>query len=378
MTIRTLALPSRLLVILGLCLPALAFGMGMNGRTTAVLAQGADCATDAGASAATGSPVASTGDDSSPDAIASAGANGAEVAFLPKDVVNPYFASNFRGAEEAAGELGGVAEQVGPDTPNAAEQVTFIQTLTQQGVAAIGVSANDPNALAPALNEARAQGIKVVSFDSDVAPDARDLFINPADSEEIGRDQIRDLARLVGCEGEVAVLSAASTATNQNAWIAFMEDELTRPGYENIELVEVAYGNDEDGTSYDRTIELLTAYPDLKGIVSPTTVGIKNAAAALRDEGRTDIALTGLGLPNEMREFVQDGTVTEFALWNPTDLYYLTYYAAIALVNEEITGAPGDTFTAGRLGSYTVGEGGVVILGPPFAFTADNIDDFDF
>jgi rhamnose transport system substrate-binding protein len=375
--IRTLASPIRLLLVLGLCLPAFAFGVGSGPRLNAARAQGADCATDAPSAAS--SPAANVAEAASPAAgAAGAGANGAHVAFLPKDVVNPYFASNFRGAEEAAGELGGTAEQVGPDTPNAAEQVTFIQTLTQQGVAAIGVSANDPNALAPALNEARSQGIKVVSFDSDVAPDARDLYVNPANSEDIGRDQIRDIARLIGCEGEIAILSAASTATNQNAWIEFMQDELTRPGYENIELVEVAYGDDEDGKSYDKTIELLTAYPDLKGIVSPTTVGIKNAAAALRDEGRTDVALTGLGLPNEMREFIKDGTVQEFALWNPTDLYYLTYYAAIALVNGEITGAPGDTFTAGRLGSYTVGEGGVVLLGPPFAFTAENIDDFDF
>lgn len=375
--IRTLASPIRLVLILGLCLPAFAFGAGSGSRLNVARAQGADCATDP--PAAEGSPAADAAGTASPAAgTDGAGANGAHVAFLPKDVVNAYFASNFRGAEEAAAELGGTTEQVGPDTPNAAEQVTFVQTLTQQGVSAIGVSANDPNALAPALNEARSQGIKVVSFDSDVAPDARDLFINPANSEEIGRDQIRDIARLIGCEGEIAILSAASTATNQNAWIEFMQDELTKPGYENIELVEVAYGDDEDGKSYDKTIELLTAYPDLKGIVSPTTVGIKNAAAALRDEGRTDVALTGLGLPNEMREFIKDGTVQEFALWNPTDLYYLTYYAAIALVNGEITGAPGDTFTAGRLGSYTVGEGGVVVLGPPYTFNAENIDNFKF
>ena len=359
------------LLVALLALPMFAFG-GLR----VVSAQEADCATGEAASPEAGdagaSPVAS------PAGGETLSGEGLSISFLPKDVVNNYFASNFRGAEEAAAEIGGTVEQVGPDTPNAAEQVTFIQTLTQQGVSAIAVSANDPDALAPALNEARAQGIKVVSFDSDVAPDARDVFVNQANSEDIGRIQVQIISRLIGCEGQIAVLSAAATATNQNAWIEFMRDELTKPGYENVELVEVVYGDDEPQRSYDRTLELLTAYPDLKGIISPTTVGIANAAAALRDEGRTDVALTGLGLPNEMREFIEDGTVQEFALWNPTDLYYLTYYTAVALVQGAITGAPGETFSAGRLGEYTIGENSTVLLGPPFIFNADNIDDFNF
>jgi rhamnose transport system substrate-binding protein len=342
------------------------------GGSGSVLAQMADCAAPAGD--ASPSPAdTGAGDMASPAAVP-----GADVAFVPKDIVNNYFANSFKGAEEAAAETGGTVQQVGPDTPDAAGQVQFIQTLTQQAVQAIAVSANDPNALAPALQEARAQGIKVVSFDSDVAPDARDLFINQANSEDIGRIQIQIISRLIGCEGQIAVLSAASTATNQNAWIEFMQDELTKPGYENVELVEVVYGDDEPQLSYDKTIELLTAYPDLKGIVSPTTVGIANAAAALEAEGRTDVMLTGLGLPNEMRQYIKNGTVQEMALWNPIDLYYLTYYAAAALVSGEITGAEGDTFTAGRLGEYTVGADGTVLLGLPFIFNAENIDQFDF
>ena len=132
-------------------------------------------------------------------------------------------------------------------------------------------------------------------------------------------------------------------------------------------------------TSYDKTLELLTAYPDLKGIVSPTSVGIVAAARALAAERRTDVALTGLGLPNDMQPYVESGPVKEFALWNPVDrYYYLTYYAAAALVNGEIKGAPGGTFTAGRLGSYTIGENGVVLLGPPFIFDINNVGEFDY
>jgi rhamnose transport system substrate-binding protein len=334
-----------------------------------------------GAPAATpeGSPAA--GDMASPAAeIDPATLN---IAFLPKDIVNPYFATSAAGAQEAATELGGQFQQVGPQSANAAEQVTFIQSLTQQGVSAIVVSANDPDALAPALKDAMAQGIKVISYDSDVAPDARIAFANQADSEEIGRIQVQIMGKLLDCEGEIAILSAAATATNQNAWIATMEDELAKPGYENMTLVETAYGDDDPQKSHDKTIELLTAYPDLKGIISPTTVGITAAAQALEEEGRgggsdNQVQLTGLNLPNQMRPYVESGTVQEFALWDPGNLGYLAYYMAAQAIAGNLTGEEGETFTAGKLGTYTVGPNGTVILGPPTIFDAENIGDYNF
>jgi rhamnose transport system substrate-binding protein len=373
MQTRFTALIIRLGLVATLAIAALAF-MG-SGRT--LLAQGDDCAPVEAETGLVGTPEADTG-EAEADTGAEPSDEPLDITFLPKDVVNNYFANSFQGAQEAGEELGATVQQVGPDTPSAAEQVTFVQTLTQQGVDAIAVSANDPNALAPSLQEAMAQGIAVVSFDSDVAPDARQVFINQANSEDIGRIQVQIMGRLINCEGQIAVLSAASTATNQNAWIEFMREELARPGYENMELVEVVYGDDEPQLSRDRTIELLTAYPDLRGIIAPTSVGIAAAAGALEEEGRTDVALTGLGLPNELRQYVQNGTIQEFALWNPIDLYYLATYAAAALATGEITGAEGDTFSAGRLGSYTVGANGEVLLGLPFIFTAENIDEFDF
>jgi len=164
---------------------------------------------------------------------------------------------------ELAARLHELVRQVGPDQADAAGHVEFIQTVTQEPPQAITTSANDPNVLAPSLQGARSQGIKVVSFDSDVAPDARDVFINQIESAGIGRTQIQIIGRQIGCEGEIAVISAPSTATNQNAWIEFMKDELTEPGYENMTLVEVVNGDDVSQTSYDKTHELLTAYPDL-------------------------------------------------------------------------------------------------------------------
>ena len=159
-----------------------------------------------------------------------------------------------------------------------------------------------------------------------------------------------------------------------------MEAELeSNPDYADLELVDVVYGDDDDQKSFDETAALLQAHPDLKGIISPTTVGIAAAARYLSDsDNKGEVMLTGLGTPNQMREYVENGTVEAFALWNPGDLGYLATYAANALASGEITGEAGDTFEAGDLGEYTVEEGGTVLLGDPFVFNADNIADFDF
>ena len=308
----------------------------------------------------------------------SAGSN-LNIVFLPKAINNPYFDTAASGGTEASKALNGSFKQVGPSSASASDQVTWINNLTTQHVSAIVVSANDPNALAPALKQAMAQGIKVVSYDSDVAPDARQVFINQANSEDIGRNEVQLLGKQINYTGQVAILSAASTATNQNTWIGFMKDELSKPQYKNIQLVKIDYGNDDDQTSFNDTLALLQAYPNLKGIISPTTVGIAAAARAIESVNKGGkVALTGLGTPNQLRKYVKDGTIQQFALWNPADLGYLAYYAAAALVQGKITGQAGQTFDAGKLGTKTVGANGAVLLGPPTVFDQTNIDKFNF
>jgi rhamnose transport system substrate-binding protein len=303
----------------------------------------------------------------------------ANVAFLPKAINNPYFDVAAKGGEAAAKATGGEFKQVGPSEASAPAQVPFINTLVQQRVDAIAVSANDPNALVPALRRASQRGVKVVTYDSDVAPEARQIFVNQADSEEIGRVQVEMIAQQIDNKGEVAILSAASTATNQNAWIKTMREELKKPEYKDIKLVKVAYGNDDDQKSFQETNGLLQAYPNLKGIISPTTVGIAAAARALDAKNLGGkVKLTGLGTPNQLRKFVKDGTIEEFALWDPEKLGYLAYYAAAALAGGQIKGQPGESFKAGDLGTKKIGPEGVVILGPPTRFNKENIDRFDF
>ncbi|GIH22861.1 rhamnose ABC transporter substrate-binding protein [Acrocarpospora phusangensis] len=360
MTTRTVWRPMAL--VAGLALLATACG----GTTREDVAQQASASAAAPASSAAADPNAPI-------------KPGLKIAFLPKQVNNPYFTIANGGGIDAAKEFGGEGKEVGPSEASASSQVSYINTLIQQKQDAIVISANDPNAVVPALKQARDAGIKVVSYDSDTAPEGRDLFVNQASAEDLGRTEVQLLAEQIGHKGKIAILSATPNATNQNTWIEFMKDELTKPEYKDMELVKVAYGNDEDQKSFTETQGLLRAYPDLAGIISPTTVGIAAAARYLSDSKyRGKVKLTGLGTPNQLRKFVKDGTIDGFELWSPGDLGYLASYAAAALASGQISGAEGEKFKAGKLGEYTIGAGGEILLGKPTVFTKDNIDDFDF
>jgi rhamnose transport system substrate-binding protein len=319
------------------------------------------------------------GSSDSEGASGSGGGSGdLSVTFLPKNLGNPYFDTSDKGGKAAVKEFGGKFAEVGPQEATPDGQVPFINTAAQQGIGALVVSANDPKAIGDALNEARDAGTKVVTFDSDTDPQYRDLFINQASAEGIAKVQVKMIAEQIGDAGDIAILSAAANATNQNEWIDLMKKEIAA-SHPNIKVVDTVYGDDDDQTSFDKTSALLQKYPNLKGIVSPTTVGIAAAARYVSDSDfKGKVKVTGLGTPNQMREYVENGTVDAFALWNPEDLGYLAAFAAKALIDGDITGKEGDKFTAGKLGDYTVGADNTVLLGDPFEFTKDNIGDFDF
>ena len=308
----------------------------------------------------------------------SGGSKETTITFIPKNLGNPYFDTSDAGGKKAVEEFGGKYSEVGPQEASADAQAQFIDTEAQKRTSAIVLSANDPEALGDSLTKARDAGTKVVTFDADVNPEYRDVFVNQASTEGIGKVQVDIIADQIGDSGEVAILSAAANATNQNAWIEMMKATLAAD-HPDIKLVDTVYGDDDDQKSFDATAALLADHPDLKGIISPTTVGIAAAARYLStSDAKGKVALTGLGTPNQMRDYVEDGTVTEFALWNPGDLGYLAAFAAKALVDGDITGEEGDTFTAGDLGDFEVGADATVLLGDPFKFNADNIGDFNF
>jgi rhamnose transport system substrate-binding protein len=304
---------------------------------------------------------------------------GLKTVSIPKQLGNPYEEFEHSGVDEALEELGGSNQINGPTDASASSQIAIINAAVQKKPDAIIIAGNDPDAVAPALKQAAQRDVKVVAMDSDVAADARSVFVNQVTTELVGKNQVESIAKQIGNKGEIAILSATANATNQNAWIDVMKEELKKPEYKDIELVKVAYGDDDDQKSFQEMQGLIQAYPNLKGVISPTTVGVAAAARYLSTSPQKGkVKLTGLGFPNQMRKFVKDGTVEEFQLWVPKDVGYLAGQAAAALAAGRITGAEGETFEAGRLGEYTIGADGEIVLGPLTTFDKDNIDDFDF
>ena len=298
-----------------------------------------------------------------------------------KQTGNPFFEAAVKGFTEASEELGFTFIHNGPADGSAEGQIQIIEGYIAQEVDAIAISANDAAAVVPVLQQAMNQGIKVVSWDSAVNAEGRHLNIDPSNAENIGRVQIEEIAKQIGGEGQIAILSAASTADNQNTWIEHMKKTLEDPQYAAIELVTVVYGDDDTAKSYQEMQGLIDSYPELKGVIAPTTMGIAAAANCVKDNGKTGvIKVTGLGLPSEMADYITEGVCEGMYLWNPIDLGYCAGYACVAMVNGTFDASIGATFDAGRLGSrevYDDGAGnGYTIVGDPYNFTAENIADW--
>ncbi len=309
-------------------------------------------------------------------------ASGMTIAIVVKSAGNPYNEKEAGGFQSVIEELGGTCIVNYPEAATADAQVSVIQSLISQGVDAIAISANDENALQAALEDAMEAGIKVLSLDSGVNPESRMVHVNQAGTALIGESLMEAVYDISGGEGQYAILSATSQATNQNSWIEAMAEVADSDSkYDNLELVEIAYGDDESQKSTDQTQALLDKYPDLKVICSPTTVGINAAAKVLQDKG-SSVKLTGLGLPSEMEAYIGDSDeypCPYMYLWNPIDLGELSAYVAVGLVDGSITGTPGEVFTAGgdSYGVVEAADGGTeIILGPPFKFDSSNIEEW--
>lgn len=317
-----------------------------------------------------------------PSAVAQDGggsSSGKTYAVITKSAGNPYNEKIAQGFQKVIEEEGGTCIVKHPESATADAQVSVIQSLISQGVDSICIAGNDENALQAALEDAMAAGIKVSCLDSKVNKDSRQTFVNQAGIKEIGQALMEAVYDISGGEGDWAILSATSQATNQNAWIESMKEVMKEEKYAKLNLVEVAYGDDEPQKSTDQTQALLSKYPDLKVICAPTTVGINAAAKVLQDE-KSKVKLTGLGLPSEMAEYIGDDEAHScpyMYLWNPLDVGSLGAYTSMALVEGTITGKAGDKFQAGEMGDYQVieaSDGGTeIILGPPFKFDSTNI-----
>jgi rhamnose transport system substrate-binding protein len=312
---------------------------------------------------------------------------GVNMVLLPKFLGILVFDQAHQGALEAHQELGnpGELQFLGPTPENSvAGQIEIVTTAATQGMDAIMISNNAGDQIAPVAKVARDAGMTVVTWDSPIpSAEGEQVFIAQVDFNETGKVMADMALSILGEDGgKLAILSASPDAANQNAWnAAFQEFLANDPKYASLELVDLVYGNDQSEDSYNQALALVDKYPDLELIMAPTTVGIAAASKAMQDEGLCDrVKVSGLGLPAEMVSYTLNGCAPEFALWSFVDLGYLTYYTTYLLATGQIEAKEGQTFEAGRMGSYTIekdptrDQGLRVLMGPFTVYNKDNVE----
>jgi rhamnose transport system substrate-binding protein len=299
------------------------------------------------------------------------------IAMIVKNLGNSYFDACANGAKQAAEEIGGIdIIYTASAKPTAEDQIAVIDAQIAQKVDGIIVSANDADALVPVGKKAMQRGIKVMSFDSAIAPAGRLVHLSASSTPLIGAKQVQMIGKTLDYKGEVAILSAASTMTNQNSWIEAMKEEWKKPEYKDMPLVATVYGDDQDDKSYREMQGLVKAHPNLKGVISPTTIGIRSGAKAIVDGGLVGkVFITGLGLPSEMKDYVLKGACDTFAIWNPVEYGYSSTFIMNDILNGKPT-AEGSKLSMGKKGETTVGKDGECIMGEPFVFDKTNVEEF--
>jgi rhamnose transport system substrate-binding protein len=304
--------------------------------------------------------------------------------FIPKNLGNPYFealSSGFYDAITQLGEDNFIYTYTGPNTAEAASQIPFVEEALRNKADAIFIAANSNTALNDIFDRARSAGVRIYIINQDIPGSEahRDAAIMPVNFNSIGAAQIELMGKQIGYAGKFAIVSATADAPDQNTWINLMQEELRKnPKYKKMELVEIVYGDDQPGKSASEAEALLARHPGLKGILSPTAVGIVAVSRVVQAKGLSGkLKVTGLGLPSEMVEFVLDGTCEGFQLWNPPYEGYMGVYLIWAEKRLGLSPVPGAAFSAGKLGDYTIlPNGQILTLTDPMLYDKTNIREY--
>src|SRR2546423_4583415 len=303
-----------------------------------------------------------------------------KLVYIPKNTGNPYFNQVIEGFKQAAPQDNIEFDTQAPAKADSTSQLPVIKDQVQRGVDVIVLSANSPDALNEALDQAHQKGIAILTVDADLSNNEthRDVGILPTDFSKIGPAQLELIGKMMNYQGDFAILSATADAPNQNAWIAGMKDTLAKdPKFAKMKLVTIVYGDDEPQKSSTEAEALLTKYPNLKGILAPTSVGLAAAAQVLENAGEYPggpkaknggVVLTGLSTPNQMKKAVEKGVVQSFQLWDPADMGLIAAYLAPQIHSKKLNPKPGTTINVPGKGDFTIQDKNIIFAGPLLTF----------
>lgn len=315
--------------------------------------------------------------DGSTASSGSGSADEVTIVVMPKVVSIPYFNASETGAVQAGKDLGINVIYTGPTNADAADQVRMIEDLITRGVDAICVAPNDPQSLTPVLTRAKRAGIAILDWDTPADASVVDYSVHQIDDKEFGEHIWDLLVQYMGPSGDYAILTGGLSAANLNSWLDYGL-AYARERYPNLHLVTDRIPTDErQQLAYQRTNELILAYPNLRGIVGVSTPTPIGAAQAVQENGAQDrIAVVGSSLPTDSGPYLEDGSLKAATLWDPAKLGYLTVYIAYNMLKGE---KPVDGMEVPNVGKITVlSDGKTIIMGPPSDFLKSNYKDYNF
>lgn len=299
------------------------------------------------------------------------------VAFVPKLQGIPYFEAMNTGGKKAAQDLGIQWLYQGPTTADAAAQAQIVRSYIQQKVSVIVVAPNDPNSMAPVLQEAKNAGIHVLTSDTDAPNSVREAFVEQASTEGIGTALTDALAKAMGNKGKYAIVSCGETAQNLNSWIA-VQKKVTAAKYPNMQIVDTVYAGEDQNKATQMATDLMNAHPDLTGLVGECTSSAPGVAQAVKDAGKIGKVFTvGLGTPMSMAPYLKDGSSSASILWDVQNLGYLTAWAGQQVAEGKPFQAKNNVNAQMPAIEYDA-RTKVLLLGPPLMLTKDNVDKYNY
>ena len=301
-----------------------------------------------------------------------------KIAFVPKLQGIPYFEAMNTGGKKAAAQLGNIEWLYqGPTSADAAAQADIVRSYIQQKVNTIIVAPNDPDSMAPLLQQAKQAGIHVATADTDAPNSVREVFVNQATTEGIGQAVTDSLLEAMGGKGKYAIVSCGQTAENLNAWIKVQRD-YTAQKYPEAQIVDVVYAGEDQAKATQMATDLMNAHPDLTGLVGECTSSAPGVAQAVQDAGKVGKVFTvGIGTPQAMKPYLESGASSASILWDVENLGYLTAWAGDQLAEGKEFPATSDVSDTIKGVTYDAATK-TLLLGPPLKVTKENVDNYNY
>ncbi|HLU58700.1 MAG TPA: ABC transporter substrate-binding protein [Pseudonocardia sp.] len=256
------------------------------------------------------------------------------LAIVSKGFQHQFWQAVKQGAEQEAAEQGIRISFEGPASESEVEaQVTMLQNALGRQPDVLGFAALDSRAAAPLLQQARAQNIPVIAFDSGVDSDIP-LTTAATNNKAAAAEAAKHMAEAIGGTGKVALVvhdqTSKSGADRRDGFIEWMQ--ANAPG---IEVLEPQYGGGDQAKSADITKAIIAANPDLKGIYGANEGSAIGVIRGVQESGAQGLAIVGFDSGSGQIEAIRNGQMLGAVTQDPIGMGRALVDAAVKAINGE-------------------------------------------